>query len=127
MKIKRKSISLDVVFSALIILLPFLYQYKGIGNVISLGEVVLAPFIAYYSIKILGGIKKREINKPLLYFYLAGLVLTLFNVLSSYFSLEAAGTIILRLVYYMLLVFVARRYFCFKKLPILSVIIVKNI
>ena len=44
--IDKKCISsYDKIFSICIILLPFLYQYKGIGNVISLGELLLIPLI----------------------------------------------------------------------------------
>ena len=113
MKIKKRAISLEIIFSVLIILLPFFYQYKGIGNIISFGEVLLAPFIAYYTFQSIGRIKKKDINRPLLYYYAGGLALTCLNIFAQYFSLEAASTIVLRLIYYLLLVFVARRHFRF--------------
>lgn len=37
-------------FSVLIILLPFLQQYIGVGNVVSLGEILLVPFILCFLI-----------------------------------------------------------------------------
>ena len=47
-KWKNNFLNYDKLFSIVIVLLPFLYQYKGIGNVISFGELLLFPFIFIY-------------------------------------------------------------------------------
>lgn len=111
MKTRIKLSSLDTFFSALIILLPFLYQFKGFGKVVSLGEVVLLPFIVLYSIQTITKFNIKQINTPLLFFYIAITIMTVCNCFYQYFSFEAAGTIFLRLLYYMLLVYFARSHF----------------
>lgn len=109
-RISRKGYG-DYIFSILIILLPFLYQYKGIGSIITLGELLLIPFIIGYLIKDLIIYKGKKIDKWLFGFYLIAILMTFFNISSRHFSMQDAMTGIVRLVYYMALVYVARFHF----------------
>lgn len=117
MKIKfsRKG-NMDFIFSILVILLPFFYQYKGIGSIISFGELLLIPFIIGYLIKDLFIYKSKKIDKWLLCFYLIALLMTFFNISSKHFSAESAASGIVRLVYYMALVYIARYNFRLDKI-----------
>lgn len=101
---------LDVAFSILVMLLPFLHQYAGIGS-ISFGEFVLAPFIIVFLL-----IDQRELtmsmNHTLLYFYCLSLLLSIVGGFPfPYFSISDFASVAARLIYYGLLVLVARRHF----------------
>lgn len=112
MKIRIKKDKFDEkIFSILIILLPFFYQYKGIGNTVSFGELVLFPFIMWYAVQDFFSKRLSNIDRPLLVFYAMALLLTALNSATPYFQISAAFTIIARLIYYMVLVYVARRHF----------------
>ncbi len=108
---EEKPKTIDSVFAVLVILLPFLHQYKGIGRIISFGEVILFPFIVFFMIRAIMNFRLKNVNKPLLLFYGMSLMLTALNCLNNYFSFTAAGTIIARMIYYMFLVYVARTHF----------------
>lgn len=95
------------IFTVLIVLLPFLYQYKSPISVISFGEFLLIPFIVYFTIKnFKTKVKYNEFNG--LYIYLVCAVF--FNFLASlqsYYSYGNFVTIFARIIYYALLIYVA--------------------
>ena len=98
-------------FSVLIILLPFLQQYIGLGNVVSLGEILLAPFILGFLIadgKTIGTL----VNRSLLFFYLVSIGLSVIGGFPfDYFSFGEFWTLVARLIFYAGLILVARRHF----------------
>lgn len=98
-------------FSVLIILLPFLQQYIGLGNVVSLGEILLVPFIFGFLIadgKTIGTL----VNRSLLFFYLVSIGLSVIGGFPfDYFSFGDFWTLVARLVFYAGLILVARRHF----------------
>lgn len=106
----RKDPRLDIIFSGLIILLPFFVQYKGIGSTISLGELLL---IICLGLIILSTrcIKKTKINVSIFIFYIVVLLSAVINSFFDYFSTTAAITLILRMVFYAVLIYEARLHF----------------
>lgn len=103
---------LDRWFSLSIIFLPFLYQYKGMGSVISLGEI----WVAAMTLAALWR-DRFSISKPhgfLLAFYLVSLVTTILCGFFQYFSARAACTVIARMLFYALVISVAREHFRLK-------------
>lgn len=96
-------------FSYSIILLPFLYQYKGIGNILSLGELLVGI------ITIIELLRDRfifkNINLFLLAFYIVSLASTLFCTFFNYFEIVAALALIIRLLFFALVIIVARKHF----------------
>lgn len=105
---------IDEIFSITIILLPFLYQYKGIGNAVSFGEMILLPIMFYYLLIVVRSKKVDKIDWKLLDFYVVSILMTLINAICQYFRIEDAATLLLRMVYYMILVYVARKHFVFE-------------
>lgn len=112
-KIRKKYSQSDNVFSLIIVLLPFLHQYRGIGTVVSFGELLLIPFVTIYGLKI---VKNKTItpNKPLLMLYLFSLLGILVNAGFSFFEFSSAVTIAIRLVFYGIIVYSARSHFNLK-------------
>ncbi len=107
-KIKRG----EIFFSYAVVLLPFLYQYRGLGNFISFGEMLLIPFIGFYLVWDL--IKhSTPVNCPLLCLYTITTVSALLNGFEVYFNFEHALTLYSRLVFYAALIFVARKHFIY--------------
>ena len=100
---------LDRIFTVLVFLLPFLYQYRGVVNQLSLGETLLAPFIALYLIND-ARTRKNKYNVFLLMFYITTVVTTLICGFYDYFILADTATMIIRLVYYGFLICVARNH-----------------
>ncbi len=103
---------IDKLFSISIILLPFLYQYKGIGNFLSFGEilVIITTILALMS----DNFKVKNIDKPLLIFYLVSVILSLCCMLFSYFSINDLITTLCRLVLYGFVINLARSHFDFE-------------
>lgn len=99
----------DRVFTVLVFLLPFLYQYRGVIDQLSLGETLLSPFIALYLVNdTLSG--KNKYNIFLLLFYLVTIITTLICGFNDYFSVADASTVLIRLFYYGFLICVARNH-----------------
>lgn len=96
-------------FSYSIILLPFLYQYKGIGSVISFGELFLGITTLIELLR--DKFKLEQPNISLLAFYIVSLVSTIFCMCFDYFEITAATALIFRLVFYALVIIVARKHF----------------
>lgn len=98
-------------FSLLTILLPFLQQYEGLGNVVSLGELLLIPFIFCFLIadrKTIGA----QVDRRLFSFYAFSIGLSVVGGFPfDYFSFGDFWTLVTRLVFYAVLVLVARRHF----------------
>ncbi len=106
----RDSNTLDKVFSMLIILLPFLYQYRGIGRIVSFGEVLLIIVSAFIIIQRFTG-KIKQYDKYLLAFYLVSIVTSILCIGFSYFDMSAAFTVILRLFLYAIIIYIGRKHF----------------
>lgn len=102
--------SINKLFSALIILLPFLYQYRGIGSIVSFGEVLIILVTGLLVIQDFRG-KVKAYDKLLLAFYIVSIVTTLVCMGFSYFSTSAAFTVILRLILYAIIVYLGRKHF----------------
>lgn len=112
MKIKRKDF-LDIVFSVEIILLPFLYQYKGVGNVLSFGELMLIPVIVLLFLNP----KKIRYVKPdvrLALFYAVTLFTSLLCGFSEHFDFSAMTTTAVRLIFYAIVIYLGRTHFCYR-------------
>lgn len=111
--IRRKSnLNITFWFSLFVVLLPFLYQYKGIGSILSLGELALG-FVTIVIILMEKNLKIRGYDSWLLRFYVISLTLTLMCTLFPYFQFGDSITVIIRLVFYAIVVYTARRYFNF--------------
>ena len=104
------------IFSILILLLPFFYQYKGIGNIISFGELLLLPFIVFYAFYSLLKRKKLVIDYYLFVFYFISIFTSVLNAGEPYFSFSSFFTVFARLVYYSALILFARSYFSLKNI-----------
>lgn len=103
--------NIDTSFSLLVILLPFLYLFKGIGSSLSLGEVLLIPFLLVFLLQTLAREKIGRIDIYLLGLYGVSILTTLFNIGSEYFDLGDAGNVLLRLFFYMIVIMLAREHF----------------
>lgn len=101
----------DRCFCIFVILLPVLQQYAGIGQVISLGELVLIPFIVCYLIsdrKELGS----HLDRYLFWFYCVSIALSVVGGFAfPYFSMGEFVTSVSRLVFYGVLILIARKRF----------------
>lgn len=100
----------------LIVLLPILYQIKSPINVISLGELLLIPFmikalIKKYSITHL----KINVPKGLVGFYFVPIITTIIASSNSFFDFFDAITIIIRIIFYFILIILAQDYFNYEK------------
>ena len=98
-------------FTLLVVLLPFLYQYKSPIGTVALGEFLLIPFILYY-------FSRRKIStviyKPYNGYFsyvICAIICTLFASLQSYFSYSDFFTVFLRIIYYSLLIYVSYKHF----------------
>ncbi|MBS5451857.1 MAG: hypothetical protein KHZ24_11740 [Coriobacteriia bacterium] len=94
-------------FSVLVALLPFFYQYATPIPVLSLGEAVLLPFIlVYLAIDFKKGITTRGFSG----FYLLMLLVITVNfiavIVQPYASFQKSATILMRLIYYSFLIYV---------------------
>lgn len=96
-------------FSCAIVLLPFLYQYKGLGSVVSLGEILLAGTTFFELCN--DGFKLKNVNKKLLLFYVLSMVSTGICLWLGYFDIGAAMTTGVRMLFYALVIVVARNNF----------------
>lgn len=104
---------IDYIFSALVMLLPFLYQYASPIIFISLGEFLLFPFIVMFLIDILAYPSKSIfIDRALLVFLLLTFLLTfIVGVNGLYFSAYDSLTLFARVLFYSALIFVSRSHF----------------
>lgn len=100
----------DKIFSVLVILLPFLYQYKGIGESLSLGELLLFPVMFYLFVRNFS-FSLKKVDTWLLTFYAATIFAVIMNVSFSYFSFSTASTVLLRLFYYAIVIWIAKEHF----------------
>lgn len=97
------------IFTILIALLPFLYQYASPISVLSLGEMLLFPFIFCY---IVSELKKGSAKNRFYGYFILLEFVVLFNFLACliqpFSSFEESATVLARLIYYGALVYVAR-------------------
>lgn len=110
-----KLMKTDNVFSVLVIMLPFLAQYRGFGNAVSLGELSLMPFVIFYLTDIISKNRNVLININLLLIYLASLLSIIAFFINPYFSFNSYFTAAARIVFYGLLFFAGRGHFSFEK------------
>lgn len=108
--IRDKESDFAGLFSILVALLPFLYQYATPIPVLSLGEAILLPFIvAYLVIDLKNGLTDRGYCG----FYLLMLLVMTMNfiavVIQPYASFPKSATVLMRLLYYSLLIYVGCR------------------
>ena len=96
-------------FAYAIILLPFLYQYKGVGNVVSLGEILVAATTIFVFCQ--DGFKLKNINIYLALFYTISMVSIILCMWFGYFDISAAMVTGVRMLFYALVVVVARDHF----------------
>lgn len=98
-------------FSVLVVLLPFLQQYIGLGDVVSLGELLLVPFVLGFLVadrKAIGA----QVDRFLFTFYVLSLGLSIIGGFPfDFFSFGDFWTLVARLLFYAVLVLVARRRF----------------
>jgi hypothetical protein len=104
---KGKNI-VDQLFSFLIALLPFTYQYASPIASVSFGELLLIPFMLFYLIKFIskGARFTKSYNGYYIYILLS-CIMTVFALVNPYFSLSDFSTVFVRMIYYSILVFVA--------------------
>ena len=98
-------------FSISIILLPFLYQYRGFGEIISLGEIIVGIFTII--ILWLDRFKLKKIDQYLFFFYFITVATSLLCISLPYFQLKAFITVIMRLIFYAVVINIARTHFDF--------------
>lgn len=110
--IKISILNVDILFSTLVVLLPFLYQYAGIGSIVSLGEMLLIPFVFMY---LLQSIRNHITSKSELLFYLEIIITTLLCVFFDYFRIRDSITVLLRMIFYSLLIHISIKHFKYKE------------
>jgi len=106
-------IKIDNLFSFFVILLPFLYQYASPLYSVSLGELLLLPFILIYLADLLIHPKRPlNVDKYML-LYLGVVIVTtcIAGFFGPYFSSYDFFTLSLRVFFYAVLIFVARTHF----------------
>ena len=100
---KNKVSTFTKIYSVIIILLPFLYQYASPLSFLSLGDFILLIFTCYGLLK-LNFVLAAKYTKPILIFSAAFCVLTLFVSLFSiadYFEFSDSITIFLKILMYL--------------------------
>ena len=103
-------------FTILLILLPILYQLRSPFSVISMGELLLVPFIVIGFFKCLRkGKGKIRVPHGLLAFYFIPVMLIFMSIWESYFSIVSCTTVILRILYFFILIIIANDEFNVKK------------
>lgn len=92
----------------LIILLPILYQLASPLPGLSLGELLLIPFMLCRIIKQISRSRlKIKIPKGLVAFYFIPVLTTVFAMINPFFRIEDAITVMVRIVFYFLLILLA--------------------
>lgn len=109
MAVAKRISKTDRIFSLSIIFLPFLYQYRGLGKIISFGEMLLALSVALIFFKDRFILKRYD--RTLLAFYSVSLLSTFLNIGSSHFDIMAASTVIARMILYGVVILFARKHF----------------
>ena len=98
-------------FTFFIVLLPFLYQYKSPISVISLGELILIPFIGFYLINFKWDrVRYHCYNGYYLYIF-AVILASIMASINSYYRIAEFTTVLVRIVYYSLLILVSLKNF----------------
>lgn len=103
--------TIDHIFSFFMIFIPFLYLFKGLGSMVSLGELLLAVPTLILGIHDVITQKPIVISRPLLLFYSVILITSLIASTQIYFLWFKAGTVIIRLCFYAMVVVIARTHF----------------
>lgn len=102
---------MDSLFTFLVVLLPFLYQYKSPLSSIAFGEFILIPFVLVYVLSY----TKNKIRFMSFYGYYRYIVLvllmTMFAAIQTYFAFADFFTVFLRIIYYSILIYVSYGHF----------------
>lgn len=101
---------IDCLYSYILIMLPFLYQYKGLGNTISFGEMLILPFMAIFLIYD-SGTKILRYNISLFILYFWTILSMLICGFLPYASMSESFTMVSRLVFYAFVILVSRNHF----------------
>ena len=102
---------MESLFTFLVVLLPFLYQYKSPVSSISFGEFVLAPITLFFFLsEFRGKIRYSPFNGMYAYFGIA-LLMTLFAAGQTHFSITSFLSVLLRIIYYGILIYIAYKHF----------------
>lgn len=109
-KINDKFFNYDRLFSIIMVLLPFLYQYKGLGNIISFGELLFFPFILIYILFLKENKYKVRITREILFYFII-ILLSLIVSVSNYFSYSDFVTILARIIFYFIICQIAKDHF----------------
>lgn len=98
-------------FTFFIVLLPFLYQYKSPISVISLGELILIPFIGFYLINFKWDrVRYHCYNGYYLYIF-AVILASIMASINGYYRISEFTTVLVRIIYYSLLILVSLKKF----------------
>lgn len=98
-------------FSVFVILLPFLQQYAGLGDLVSLGELLLTPFVLCFLVTDRKEIS-AQVDRYLFLFYILSLGLSVIGGFPfEFFSFGDFWTLVSRLLFYAVLILVARKRF----------------
>lgn len=107
---------INKLFSILIILLPFLYQYKSPLEILSLGDFLLiigSTICVFYDIL---SQKKIKICYQIIFFVFGLLIINFIPMFTSgWFSIEDFSTIFLKMIMYTIVIEVAYNHFSFLK------------
>ena len=99
-------------FTYLIVLLPILYQIASPIPVMSLGELLLTPFMLYWVVSHFNGkIKVSRSLKGIAVFYFIPVLLCFFAFLNPYYEIEESVTVIARIIFYFILIILATEKF----------------
>lgn len=109
---KNKVSTFTKIYSIIIILLPFLYQYASPLSFLSLGDFLVAIFACYGLLKI-NYVRAKDRVKPILFFSVSFCILTFFTSIfsGSYFKYGDAATIFLKILMYLCVCAVCTQYF----------------
>lgn len=110
----KSKLTLKKIFTIFVILLPFLYQYKSPIAVISLGEFILIPFMIYFCVKNFSTKLVLKQFNGLYTYLLCALFFNLIASLQSYYVYSEFITILARIIYYSILIYISYNNFDFK-------------
>lgn len=107
-------INMKRIFTTLVVLLPLLYQYKSPISAISFGEFILIPFMIYFLLKnISTNVRYKDFKGLYTYLFLV-LVFNTFASFQSYYDYKESITVIARIFFYAILVYISYNNFDFE-------------
>lgn len=109
-----KKISMREIFTFLVSVLPFLYQYKSPISIISFGEFVLIPFIIYYFVKNFKFKLPIRVFNGIYIYFIVGIFCTIFASYETHFNFKDFVTVAARILYFSVLIYVCYYEYNFK-------------